>query len=158
FSIPLLFPAESPEMETIATVLQQSFAKIGIKLELTRVPQATLNSRALVAHDVPLQISNTFAVINPDGAGYTGFFATGTSTAGLFNYPKSAPAGQYLGTGFFDRLHLAGLSSFTQARRKSTYVAAQKAFELDLPFIPIVTFRESYAMKKQVQGFSWWPD
>src|SRR5262249_50983247 len=143
----LSYANERPEVGPIAETLRSTFAQAGIRVDLAKGPESVLVSRAIGTHDIPLYLTDTGSPVIPDGSNLTGFWLRGAA-ANVTNYF----------TPVFIRLHTLVTSTLGDARRAAAFYEAQRILAFDLPVIPIVTYRESIAMKKSIDGYAWAPD
>jgi peptide/nickel transport system substrate-binding protein len=146
--VDLLYPIERPLMALVATVLQQAWGNIGIKINLVPTPETVAQSRLNTKHDIPIYLSDTLSVVNPAVPGFTQFFTTGAVT-NLANYPNQGPQ---------DALHKVATSTLNMKVECQVADQFQQIFERDLPLMPLVGFNDLYLMGSHVQGFSWYPD
>jgi peptide/nickel transport system substrate-binding protein len=144
FPVDLFFPAESAQMQAVGPVLQNAWAQIGVATTLNPLPTTQLLARQSTKKDMPLEIIDFGAIYSPDPASLGHYFTKG-SYVNIANYQNPTMDATY------DEL----VRTVSKNKRKVLSEKVQEILARDLPEIGLLWFRDTYAMKKTIQNYTY---
>jgi peptide/nickel transport system substrate-binding protein len=144
FDLTLSYDAGRPEQEPIAILMQSSFAEIGVKLTLDKVP-ATTYTEKLTKKEYPFVLFQEYPTV-PD-IGYTGWL-----------YYHSKAFTNYCGYSNpeVDQLIDEGMGIVDPEKRRETFWRAEAIIMDDAMMVPIAYPGYHLAHRDYVTGFTWY--
>lgn len=146
FSTQMLYATNDPTLASVATILQQSWAKIGIHVSLSPEPQATLVTRSFGQKNIPVYLIDTASQIMPIGTEF-GALYNKTGFANSSNYDDPT----------FNNAFAASNSTLNTAKIKAATDTMQKAATENPVFIPVVGLDHLVVTDSKVSNWSWDP-
>ena len=146
FSTQLLYATNDATLAAVATILQASWAKIGIHVSLQPEPQSTLVTRSFGQKDIPVYLIDTASQILPIGT-ELGALYSATGFSNTTHYVNAA----------FNQAFAQSNATLSQSKINAATVAMQKAAMSDPIFIPVVGLDHSVVTDSKVSNWSWDP-
>lgn len=143
----LHYSSESPTLGTLATILQSSWAQIGVNVKLVGRPATELVTRAFGKKDLPLYLTDSATSVIPDISNLGALYRTG-GFANVNNY-SSKP---------FDAAYETSVSTNDAARRAPAFDRLQRVAAADPPSVYAAGLESVVAASSNVTGYSWQPD
>ena len=144
FSMELYYSDARSVQDQITAILQQAWAKAGIKVTLVKAPEATLIDRYISKKDLSAYSTDTASPVPPDGSVLLFFHLTGGFLNGV-NYANKA----------WDTAFANSLSTSDPVYRKGVFKGMQKLFWANPPFLPLVTTYDQVAIKDSIGAYTW---
>jgi peptide/nickel transport system substrate-binding protein len=130
--------------EQIAVILKTSFAKVGIDLELAKMPEAVLKSR-FTKQELPMFFWRDMAIV-PDAAYAANLWLNSASLANYARFKDST----------IDDLINHALTSTDEAERVANMQRVQHIAVKQAPWIFLFNPGYQLAARSNVRGFSWY--
>lgn len=143
-TIELFYSDAGPVQDQITAILQQGWGKAGVKVTLTKAPEATLIDRYIVKKDLPAYSTDTASPVPPDASILLFFHLTGGFLNGV-NYSNKV----------WDGMFAASLGTNDAKKRTAVFRSMQKLFWANPPFLPLITTYDQVAMKDTIGGYTW---
>lgn len=145
----LIVPAENELRKTMATVIQQDLAQIGIKLQVVPLELSEFSRRVTVSFDYEIALFGTSAS-EPDPSSYSNLLKS-DSTGHQWNPNQAKPATVWEAK--IDELVAAQANSRDMQKRFEYFNEIQKIMAENLPIIPIVSRHITSASNSRVGNY-----